>query len=417
MELARKAAHDLVLITDWFKRFNALREEFGVANKDIWNFDETGFRIGVRRSQWIVTTCTSKRSYLTTDGTRTLITSVEAVSAGGAVIEEMLIVPGKTHMEPWYENLDDDVLVGVSDTGYTNDELSYEYILHFNRQSKKTQVGAHRILLCDGYGSYITREILEFCETKLIHMFCLRPHTSHILQPLDVMLFQPYKHYHAKAIDYASRTGCGDFNKLEFLAAIGSIRQQTFKRNSILSSFRECGLVPFRPTVVLAKVREYEAPRDPRRLSTPPPDHLPGFTPEPITPMTDRALQRHADALEIATPSRKGVLKEQFKKGALIVAKCSAQLRATLAENTTAERERKARKAQPKRQLQSGGTIYAYKAREMVRQRDAEGGSQLQRALTRESILEMELEETNELREKERKEYDELRREFERNNS
>jgi len=416
IELARKAAHDPVLIADWFRRFHALREEFGVANEDIWNFDETGFRIGVGRSQWIVTTCTSKRSYLAVDGVRTLVTSVEAVSAGGAVIEEMLIVPGKTHMESWYKDLGDDVLVGVSDTGYTNDELSYEYILHFHRQSKKTQVGAHRILLCDGYGSHITREILEFCEKKLIHMFCLPPHTSHILQPLDVVLFQPYKHYHAKAIDYASRTGCGDFNKLEFLAAIGSIRQQTFKRNSILSSFRECGLVPYRPSIVLAKVQEYEAPRDPRRLSTPPP-HLPGFTPEPITPTTDRALQRHADALEIATPSRKGVLEEQFKKGALIVSKCSAQLRATLAENTAAERERKARKAQPRRQLQSGGTIYAYKAREMVRQRDEEGGTQLQRALAREGQLTMELEEMAELRENERKAYDEWRREIEQNNS
>ena len=163
-------------------------------------------------------------------------------------------------MQSWYQDLGDDVFVSVSDTGYMNDELSYEYILYFHCQSKKTQVGAHRILLCDGYGSYITREILEFCQKKLIHMFCLPPYTSHILQPLNVVLFQPYKHYHAKAVDYASRTGCGDFNKLEFLAVISSIRQQTFKRNSILSSFRECGLVPHKPSIVLTKVYEYEAP-------------------------------------------------------------------------------------------------------------------------------------------------------------
>jgi hypothetical protein len=155
IELVRKMAHDPVLIADWFSRFYALREEFAVANEDIWNFDETGFQIGVGRTQWIITASTSKRSYLATDGTRTLVTSVEAVSAGGAVIVEMLILPGKTHMERWYENLGDDVLVGVSDSG--NDELSYQYILHFNRQSKKTQVGAHRILLCDGYGSHIPR--------------------------------------------------------------------------------------------------------------------------------------------------------------------------------------------------------------------------------------------------------------------
>jgi hypothetical protein len=63
---------------------------------------------------------------------------VEAVSVGGAVIEEMLILLGKNHLERWYEDLGDDVLIGVSDTGYTNDELSYQYIQHFHRQSKKT---------------------------------------------------------------------------------------------------------------------------------------------------------------------------------------------------------------------------------------------------------------------------------------
>jgi DDE superfamily endonuclease/Tc5 transposase DNA-binding domain len=408
IKLTRKAAHDPVLIADWFNRFKALQDEFGVVREDIWNFDETGFRIGVGRNQWIVTTCTSKRSYRTTNGTWTLITSVEAISAGGAVINEMLIIPGKRYLEGWYPDLDDNVLVGVSDTGYTNDELSFKWIKHFHRHSKKTQVGAHRILTCDGYGSHITREILEFCEKKQIHIFYLPPYTSYILQPLDVVLFQPFKHYHGKAVDYASRTGCGDFNKLEFLAAISSIRRQTFKKNSILSSFRQCGLVPYCPSIVLAKVQEYKAPRDPRRLSTPPPTlDIYGFEIEPTTPTTERALQRHADALETATPSWKDILDKQFKKGALVVAKCSTQLRATLAENTAAEKERKARKSRPKRQLQDGGTIYAYKAREMTRQRDEEGGTQLDRALTREWRLEMELEEMQELREKERRAYEE----------
>jgi hypothetical protein len=50
-------------------------------------------------------------------------------------------------------------------------------------------------------------------------------------------------------------------------------------------------------------------------------------------------------------------------------------MRATLAKNTAAERERKARKARPKNQLQSGGTMYAKKARQMVKQQDKEKGT------------------------------------------
>jgi hypothetical protein len=136
----------------------------------------------------------------------------------------MLILPGKVHLERFYHDLQRDVLVGISESGYSNDELALEYIYHFDRQSRKSQRGAHRILLCDGYKSHFTREILEFCEKRRIHVFALPPHTSHILQPLDVVLFQPYKHFHAESVDRATRTGCNKFSKLEFLAAITDIR-------------------------------------------------------------------------------------------------------------------------------------------------------------------------------------------------
>jgi hypothetical protein len=82
------------------------------------------------------------------------------------------------------------------------------------------------------------------------------PHTTHLLQPLDVVLFQPYKDYHAEAIDDASRTGCMNCNKVEFLTLLSSIRQQTFKQTSILLSFRKMGLVPYDLQFVLNKFRE-----------------------------------------------------------------------------------------------------------------------------------------------------------------
>jgi hypothetical protein len=75
-----------------------------------------------------------------------------------------------------------------------------------------------------------------------------------------VVLFQPYKDFHVKMVDEATRTGCTQFDKLEFLAAIEVIRQTTLKRNSILSAFQECGLIPHNPEIVLQKVQEYLAP-------------------------------------------------------------------------------------------------------------------------------------------------------------
>ncbi len=107
------------------------------------------------------------------------------------------------------------------------------------------------MLFFDGYESHCTLEFLETCKANKIVLFCLPPQTSHLLQPLDVVVFQPYKHYHGQAIDAAPRTGCSDFNKVEFLYAISSIRQQTFKNTTICSSFRRIALCPYNPKLVV----------------------------------------------------------------------------------------------------------------------------------------------------------------------
>jgi hypothetical protein len=75
-------------------------------------------------------------------------------------------------------------------------------------------------------------------------LFFLIPHTTHHLQPLDVVVFQPYKHYYAEAIDEATRLGCSNFNETEFLTSISSIRAKTFKKSTILSAFEKTGLIP-----------------------------------------------------------------------------------------------------------------------------------------------------------------------------
>ena len=62
-----KLAHDSVVLSNWFERLQALRAKFGVQDEDIWNMDETGFRVGVGKSRWIITTSISKRTYLASD--------------------------------------------------------------------------------------------------------------------------------------------------------------------------------------------------------------------------------------------------------------------------------------------------------------------------------------------------------------
>jgi hypothetical protein len=71
---------------------------------------------------------------------------------------------------------------------------------HFESHSSKRQVGEHRLLIIDGYEYHCTLEFIQFCQEHKILPFNLPPHTMHILQPLDVVLFWSYKKEHRDVV-------------------------------------------------------------------------------------------------------------------------------------------------------------------------------------------------------------------------
>ncbi|RPA96297.1 hypothetical protein L873DRAFT_1925421 [Choiromyces venosus 120613-1] len=78
---------------------------------------------------------------------------------------------------------------------YIMDELTRKWHKHTLRSTTAYKAQrAHRLLLFDGHSSHINAAFLEFCVSHNIIPYCLPPHTTHRLQPLDVSVFGPYKH-------------------------------------------------------------------------------------------------------------------------------------------------------------------------------------------------------------------------------
>ncbi|RPA73509.1 DDE-domain-containing protein, partial [Ascobolus immersus RN42] len=257
MESDRKTAQQTPEeIKQWLEKFRALCKQYKIKATDIWNADKSGFRVGIGKDQFVITLDASRRPTLGSASCRELVTVIECVSAAGAAIDPMVVMPGSDHLEDWYAEtgLGDDYAVAVSDTGYINDAVSLEWVHHFDEETRKVQVGEYRLLLLDGHISHCTVEFVRYCDDNKIIPLCLLPHTTHFLQPLDVMIFQPYKHFHSKAIEEATRLGNPDFDKIEFLANLTSIRQQAMKETTIRSSFRATGLEPFDVDLVLDKL-------------------------------------------------------------------------------------------------------------------------------------------------------------------
>ena len=83
------------MIQDWFNRlFNTINEH-GIAEEDIWNFDETGFNIGIGRDQWIVTREVKKQAWIGINTNREYAIVVETINTIGQVIKPYIILSGK----------------------------------------------------------------------------------------------------------------------------------------------------------------------------------------------------------------------------------------------------------------------------------------------------------------------------------
>ena len=51
----RAKREDLILIRAWFKRVQDTKIQYGILDEDVWNFDETGYQMGVLTTAKVVT--------------------------------------------------------------------------------------------------------------------------------------------------------------------------------------------------------------------------------------------------------------------------------------------------------------------------------------------------------------------------
>jgi hypothetical protein len=137
MDIDRKNAHNPERFRQWFAEFQKICNLHGIQPHDIYNFDETGFRIGIGKDQWVITRDPDHQAYLGSSTNRELVTVCETISADGDALPPMIILSGVLHQAKWFTKLPDNYLIGISETGYSNDELSMEWLKHFDQFSAR----------------------------------------------------------------------------------------------------------------------------------------------------------------------------------------------------------------------------------------------------------------------------------------
>jgi DDE superfamily endonuclease len=82
-------------------------------------------------------------------------------------------------------------------------------------------------LLLDGHASHITTKAIKFCIASKIIPLCLPPHTTHLLQPLDVGIFAPLATAYKAGVQERSKYIVSyNINKVDFLEIMGAAQEK-----------------------------------------------------------------------------------------------------------------------------------------------------------------------------------------------
>jgi hypothetical protein len=84
--------------------------------------------------------------------------------------------------------------VVLLDFRYTNKEISLIYLDHIILHTNAGLNKPLKVLLIDQHGSHIDPKFIIKAIAHNIHLYPFLRHLTYVLQPLNVGVFQPYKH-------------------------------------------------------------------------------------------------------------------------------------------------------------------------------------------------------------------------------
>jgi hypothetical protein len=286
-------------IKDWFAYYRQVVTTLRVEPSDIWNFDEAGIQIGQLQAGHttvvILRELLHQRPEIDNFSNREMCTIIAGGSAIGQSIPAYVIFKTDVVEEFLITDFDRDFRFAKSSTGFSNAELTLDYLRHFNRYSFKrsatfvnlgvtlrewfgydediplddnflstlslrsglraeAEVPRFRLLLIDNFSGHCDIRVSQYAQAFDIRILPLIPHSSHITQPLDVGVFQPMKAQHRRLLNEMVAIGHTSFRRLDFVKILTPIYNRGIQPHHILTGFEETGLWPIDEEQILLKI-------------------------------------------------------------------------------------------------------------------------------------------------------------------
>jgi transposase len=168
-------------------------EDLELTPARIFNVDETGLQIVTGKNPKVTTLTGDKDVFVKKSGERSETISVAACgnAAGTTILSPFIIFKGASlPCDLNFESYPAMTQFSLSKSGYMTSETFtgwFEMFLQYVPTDEPV------LLVLDGHASHLNEEVLRKARERKVHLFFLPPHTTHLYQPLDVVVFSSLK--------------------------------------------------------------------------------------------------------------------------------------------------------------------------------------------------------------------------------
>lgn len=211
----------------------------------IWNCDEIGVQLNNEPGK-VVAVKGSKDVHVVTSAEKgETITVLACCSAEGQFLPPYCIFKG-VYVKPTYlKGAPPGTVIKMrKESAYISSGLFMDWITqHFIPRKP----AGKNLLILDGHASHMnSADMLQVASDNDIIIVCLPSHTTHYLQPLDRVVFKPFKTYFKDACArlVATRRGTGRITREDFGELLNSAWSRAATVQLATSSFRATGIYP-----------------------------------------------------------------------------------------------------------------------------------------------------------------------------
>jgi hypothetical protein len=197
------------------------------------------------------------------DGNREWVTVLAAVCADSESLPPGLIYAATsgTLQSTWVANIKAgkyDVIVTTYPLGWSNNDVGLAWLEQvYDRCTKqKARRGRdYRLLIVGGHGSHLVMDFINCCDAHRILLAILPPHSTHTLQPHDVVILkllsssysnEPTSHIHRSQ-------GLVPIQKSNFFLLFWRAWRASFRKELVIKSFEATGIWPMERDNILQR--------------------------------------------------------------------------------------------------------------------------------------------------------------------